>query len=233
MALDYFVWAIVGAERTVVVDTGFDYEEGKRRDRKIFRLPREGLEMIGVDVAKAEDVVVTHLHYDHAGTVDHFPNARFHLQEAEMVYATGRHMCHQAFNHAYTPGHICTMAQRAFEGRVAFHDGDDEIAPGVSIHRIGGHTMGMQCVRVMTARGWVVLASDATHYYENMQEVRPFPIVYNLADMVQGYEIMRGLASSSDHVIPGHDSLVMDYYPAPRSDFEGIVVRLDVPPKGV
>ena len=230
MPLDYFVWAIVGAERTVVVDTGFDHEEGKRRDRKIFRLPREGLEMIGVDAAKAEDVVVTHLHYDHAGTTDHFPNARFHLQEAEMVYATGRHMCHHAFNHAYTPGHICTMVQRAFEGRVAFHDGDAEIAPGVSVHRIGGHTMGMQCVRVMTARGWVVLASDATHYYENIEAVRPFPIVYNVADMVRGYEIMRGLAESNDHVIPGHDSKVVDFYPAPRPDLEGIVVRLDVPP---
>ena len=232
MPLDYFVWAIVGAERTVVVDTGFDYEEGKRRDRKIFRLPREGLEMVGVDAATVEDVVVTHLHYDHAGTTDHFPNARFHLQEAEMVYATGRHMCHEAFNHAYTPGHICTMVQRAFEGRVAFHDGDDEIAPGVSIHRIGGHTMGMQCVRVMTARGWVVLASDATHYYENIEKVRPFPIVYNVADMVRGYEIMRGLAESADHVIPGHDSKVVDFYPAPRPDLEGIVVRLDVPPGG-
>ena len=230
MPLDYFVWAIVGAERTVVVDTGFDHEEGKRRDRKIFRLPREGLEMIGVDAAKAEDVVVTHLHYDHAGTTDHFPNARFHLQEAEMVYATGRHMCHHAFNHAYTPGHICTMVQRAFEGRVAFHDGGAEIAPGVSVHRIGGHTMGMQCVRVMTARGWVVLASDATHYYENIEAVRPFPIVYNVADMVRGYEIMRGLAESNDHVIPGHDSKVVDFYPAPRPDLEGIVVRLDVPP---
>ena len=231
MPLDYFVWAIVGKERTVVVDTGFDYAEGERRERKIFRLPREGLEMIGVDAAKAEDVVVTHLHYDHAGTVDHFPNARFHLQEAEMVYATGRHMCHHAFNHAYTPAHICTMVQRAFEGRVAFHDGDAEIAPGVSVHRIGGHTMGMQCVRVMTARGWVVLASDATHYYENIEEVRPFPIVYNVADMVRGYEIMRGLASSNDHVIPGHDSKVVEFYPSPRSDLEGIVVRLDVPPR--
>ena len=230
MALDYFVWAIVGAGRTVVVDTGFDYEEGKRRNRKIFRLPREGLEMIGVDAAKAEDVVVTHLHYDHAGTVDHFSNARFHLQEAEMVYATGRHMCHGAFNHAYTPAHICTMVQHAFEGRVAFHDGDAEIAPGVSVHRIGGHTMGMQCVRVRTARGWVVLASDATHYYENIEQVRPFPIVYNVADMVRGYEIMQGLAESNDHVIPGHDSKVMEFYPAPSSDLEGIVVRLDVPP---
>ena len=230
MPLDYFVWAIVGASRTVLVDTGFDRAEGKRRERKILRLPREGLAMIGIDAAAAEDVIVTHLHYDHAGTVDHFPNARFHLQEAEMAYATGRHMCHGAFNHAYTPGHICTMVRHAFEGRVAFHDGADEIAPGISVHRIGGHTMGMQCVRVTTARGPVVLASDAAHYYENMERVAPFPIVYNVADMVRGYEIMRGLAASPAHVIPGHDPKVMERYPAAKPGLEGIVVRLDVAP---
>ena len=90
--------------------------------------------------------------------------------------------------------------------------------------------MGMQCVRVMTARGPVVLASDATHYYENMERVAPFPIVYNVADMVRGYEIMRGLAESPAHVIPGHDPKVMERYPAPKPDLDGIVVRLDVAP---
>ncbi len=230
MPLDYFVWAIVNQSRTVVVDTGFDHAEGKRRQRKIFRLPREGLAMVGIEAAQAKDVIVTHLHYDHAGTVDHFPNARFHLQEAEMAYATGRHMCHGALNHAYTPAHISPLVNRAFEGRVAFHDGAAEIAPGITVHRIGGHTLGMQCVRVMTARGPVVLASDATHYYENMERVAPFPIVYNVADMVRGYEIMRGLAESPAHVIPGHDPKVMERYPAPKLDLEGIVVRLDVAP---
>ena len=68
-----------------------------------------------------------------------------------------------------------------------FHDGDAELFPGVSLHLIGGHTMGLQAVRVATRRGWVVLASDASHFYANMEQVRPFPIVWSVADMVDGY----------------------------------------------
>ena len=85
---------------------------------------------------------------------------------------------HTPFGYAYSARHVTAMVERLFEGRVAFHDGADEIAPGISVHHIGGHTMGIQCVRVLTKRGWVVLASDASHFYENMEAVAPFPIVY-------------------------------------------------------
>ena len=86
----------------------------------------------------------------------------------------------------------------------------------------------MCCVRrVMTRRGWVVLASDASHFYANMEQQRPFPIVWSLADMVQGYGRLRELAESAAHIIPGHDPLVLERYPAPAKDLEGIVVRLD------
>ena len=230
MPLDYFVWAIVNNKRTIIVDTGFDYEEGQRRDRKIIRLPSEGLAMLGIDAKQVQDVIITHLHYDHAGTLNDFPQAGFHLQDLEMAYATGRHMCHEPFRHAYTVEHVKTLVDKLYSGQLVFHDGDEELAPGVSVHHIGGHTMGLQCVRVYTQRGWVVLASDASHFYENMEKTSPFPIVYNAGDMVQGYAKMRRLADSDQHIIPGHDPLVMARYPAPEKSLEGIVVRLDVEP---
>ena len=120
------------------------------------------------------------------------------------------------------------MVRRVYAGRVRFHDGDAELAPGVSVHLIGGHTMGLQVVRVATRRGWVVVASDASHFYANMEEIRPFPIVYNLTDMVEGYDRLRALADSPEHIIPGHDPLVLERYPAPsNSALQGIVARLD------
>ena len=231
MPIDYFVWAIVNDDRAVVVDTGFDAEEGARRGRTVERLPREGLGMIGVDAARVEDVVITHLHYDHAGTLGDFPAARFHIQDSEVTYATGRHMCRPAFGNAYTCDHVVELVKRVFAGRVAFHDGDGEVAPGITVHHVGGHTMGLQFVRVMTRRGPLVLASDAAHFYENMDAGAPFPIVYNVADMLEGHRRMRDMAKSADRVIPGHDPLVMTRYPAPRSDLEGAVVRLDVDPR--
>ena len=230
MPLDYFVWAVRNENRTIVVDTGFERTEGDKRGRTITRLPCEGLEIMGIDAAKVEDVIITHLHYDHAGTLDDFPAARFHLQESEMNYATGKHMCHEPFGHAYAPDHICTMVRRVFDGRVMFHDGAAEIAPGISVHWIGGHTAGVQCVRILTKRGWVVLASDASHFYENMEGTAPFPIVYSASDMVQGYATMRDLAESGKHIIPGHDPLVMERYPIAK-DGEKDVIRLDVMPK--
>lgn len=231
MPLDYYVWAITNENRTIVVDTGFDHKEGKRRNRQILRLPREGLAMAGIDSTTVEDVIVTHLHYDHAGTLDDFPRATFHVQDSEMAYATGRHMAHKPFGYAYSAHHVTAMVEKLFEGRLAFHDGDDQVAPGISVHHIGGHTKGIQCVRVLTKRGWVVLASDASHFYENMETTSPFPIVFSVADMIQGYAKMRGLAESPKHIIPGHDPLVMDRYAPLKADVADAVVRLDVAPK--
>ncbi len=119
------------------------------------------------------------------------------------------------------------MVRKAYAGRVSFHDGDAELFPGVSLHLIGGHTMGLQAVRVATRGGPLVLASDASHFYANMEQVRPFPIVWSVADMVAGYERLRGLAASPQHIIPGHDPLVMQRYPAPAEALRGIVARLD------
>lgn len=231
MPIDYFVWAIRNKNRTIVVDTGFEQKEAKRRGRQVQRTPAEGLAMVGVDAAKVQDVVVTHLHYDHAGTLNDFPEATFHIQDKEVNYATGRHMCHDTFGHAYTADHVCDLVRKVFDKKVAFHDGDEEIAPGVSLHLIGGHTMGVQCVRVMTKRGWVVLASDAAHFYENMNAEKPFPLVYNVSDMIAGFAKMHKLAESPRHIVPGHDPLVLKQYAAPKKSMAGIVAKLDLKPK--
>ena len=227
MPLDFFVWLIRGGGREIVVDTGFSAPTAARRQRDHIRCPSAGLGLLDVDARKIKDVVITHLHYDHVGNFDLFPAANFHLQDLEMKYATGRHMAQPVFRGAFDVEDIVGMVRNTYAGRVRFHDGDAEIAPGVSVHLIGGHTMGLQVVRVATRRGWVVLASDASHFYANMEQARPFPIVYNVADMVEGYDRLRALADSPAHIIPGHDPLVLARYPAPSGDLQGIVARLD------
>ncbi len=227
MPLDYFVWLIRGGGREFVVDTGFSAPMAAKRQRNHIRCPTEGLKLLNVDSENIKDVVVTHLHYDHIGNFDLFPAATFHLQDLEMNYATGRHMAKPVFSGAYEVEDVVGMVRRAYAGRVRFHDGDAEIAPGVSLHLIGGHTMGLQVVRVATRRGWVVVASDASHFYANMEQVRPFPIVYSVAAMVEGYDRLRALADSPAHIIPGHDPLVLERYPPPNSALQGIVARLD------
>jgi glyoxylase-like metal-dependent hydrolase (beta-lactamase superfamily II) len=145
-----------------------------------------------------------------------------------MSFATGRHMTRPALNHSFTADHIAELVRAVHGGRVVFHAGDDELAGGLSVHLIGGHTDGLQVVRVQTESGWLVLASDATHYYENMDSGRPFPIVYDLGAMGEGWETLRRLASSPDAVIPGHDPAVLERYPAAAPGLEGIAARLDL-----
>jgi len=226
--IDYFVWVIRNADRTIVVDTGFDAAEGAKRGRKVDRAPAAALEQIGVAAGSVEQVVVTHLHYDHAGTLGAFPKARFHLQEAEMAYATGPCMCHNFLRYPFTVEHVCDMVRNVYSGRVAFHDGDAEVAPGVTVHKIGGHSRGLQCVRVATATGPVVLASDSSHYYENFEQCKVFPITIDIADVLDGYVRLQALAGSPRRVVPGHDPLVLKRYPALNSQTQGIVHRLDV-----
>jgi len=150
MPLDYFVWLARSAERSFVIDTGFDAAVAKRRRRQLIRTPAEGLRLLGVDAGEVGDVVITHLHYDHVGNFTLFPKARFHLQDKEMEFATGRHMRHPVFAGAYEAEEVVGMVREVFKGRVEFHDGDAELAPGLSVHYIGGHTAGLQAVRVMT-----------------------------------------------------------------------------------
>jgi glyoxylase-like metal-dependent hydrolase (beta-lactamase superfamily II) len=85
----------------------------------------------------------------------------------------------------------------------------------------------MQIVRVNTRRGVVVLASDASHLYANMERGIPYPIAYNVGEVMEGYRRAFQLASSREHVIPGHDPLVLSRYPSPSSELKGWIVRLD------
>ena len=231
MPHEYYVWLIRGNGRNWLVDTGFDAAMASKRDRPRLRCPSEGLALLGVSAADIHDVIITHMHYDHAGNEDLFRGATYHLQDLEMSYVTGRHMCHHALAHPFECDDVVAMVRRLFRGTLQFHDKTEELAPGLSVHHIGGHTQGLQAVRVWTRRGWVVLASDAAHFYANLFEGRPFPILHSLADMMEGHRTLRKLASSDEHIIPGHDELVLKKYPAPRPELEGIVVRLDVDPK--
>lgn len=211
--MDYYIWLLEAEGRRILVDTGYDRGEGQARKRPIETPPEEMLRHYGVEAEAIETVILTHLHYDHAGSLHAFPNAKLWVQEAEMAYATGACMCHDALRMPFTGAHVCDMVRALYAGRVAFVSGSAEVAPGVEVHLIGGHSRGLQAVRVATRRGWVVLASDASHFYENFLSFQPFPIVVDMQDMLDGFTRLRQLASSEVHIVPGHDPLVRAAYP--------------------
>ena len=226
--MDYFIWVLRRGAEVILVDTGYDAEEGRARSRPIRLDPVEALAPLGIAPEAVTQLIVTHLHYDHAGGLHLFPNATLHMQAAEMAYATGPCMCHDTLRMPFTAAHVCEAVKRLYSGKVVFHDGDAEIAEGVTVHKIGGHSRGLQAVRVRTQAGWMVLASDATHFYENFWLRKPFPIVVDLQDMLDGFGLLERLASRRDLVVPGHDPLVRRLFPA---GVAGHITRLDPGPQ--
>lgn len=230
-SISYYVWAIKGPHGVFVCDTGFDEQAAKERGRTIMKPVGEGLKALGIEPSDVNHVIATHLHWDHAGNYDLFPNARYHVQDTEMAYATGRCMCHQMLRIPFSESDILAMVRKVFAYRVDFHDGDEELAPGITLHKIGGHSKGLMAVRVKTRRGHVVIASDSCHLYSHLDEGRVFPITYSVGDTLEGYRKLRKLASSRHHIVPGHDPDVVNLYPAAAPGLEHWAVRLDAEPK--
>lgn len=229
--MSYYVWLAKRGDETVLIDTGFSKATADRRQRNWQRCPIDSLRLLGVAPEAVNDVIVTHLHYDHAGNLPKTPNARLHLQSRELQFATSRYMCvkHITLGGVFESEDVTTVVRENFAGRVNLIDGHAVVRPGIEVHRTGGHTPGIQMVTVLTARGPVVLMSDCAHLYENISHQRPFYIVFDLADMMRGWRNGVLMAPSSDHVIPGHDSLVMDSFP-PVQGLEGIVCKLHEAP---
>jgi glyoxylase-like metal-dependent hydrolase (beta-lactamase superfamily II) len=231
MPMDFFVWVAVGGGRTILIDSGASAATCTARGHDFLRCPTEGLAQMKIDPASINDVITTHLHWDHAGNFEKFPNARFHLQTREAHHAVGPCICSPFLRRPFDVEQICSFVRTLYGGRVAFHEGEAEIAPGITVHHVGGHTQGLQIVRVMTRRGWVVVASDAMHYYANGETGTPFTVVVNVAEYMDGLSLVNRLADSAEHVIAGHDPAVMAMYPAISPELHEFVLRLDVMPK--
>jgi glyoxylase-like metal-dependent hydrolase (beta-lactamase superfamily II) len=228
MPMDYFLWAIVGDDAPpVVVDAGFRPETAERRGRRMVADPIAVLAALGVDAAEVRDVVLTHLHYDHSGYLGAFPRARFWVQDAELAFWTGRHAARGEIGRIVEPPDIVELVRLNFERRVRFVDGDEEMAGGIALHRVGGHAPGLQVVSVDTADGPLVLASDAAHFYANLEEDRPYAIVHSLPGMYAAFDRVRALAGGDDErIVPGHDPLVLERYAPASAALEGRAVDL-------
>ena len=116
----YYLWVVRNSERTVVVDLGFDRRSGEARGRKLIREPVEALAAVGVDAGQVETVIVTHMHYDHAGHTTAFPNARFIVQEREIAYCTGKAMGYAPCRRPFDVEHVTDIVRANFGSRVKF-----------------------------------------------------------------------------------------------------------------
>jgi glyoxylase-like metal-dependent hydrolase (beta-lactamase superfamily II) len=105
------------------------------------------------------------------------------------------------------------------EERLHLVDGSAEPYPGIVATRLGGHTPGQLIVDVGTDSGRVVLASDAMHYYEEIDRDRPYNLFNDLGDMYRAYDILRDLRGRPETtLVAGHDPQVRALYEATQPD---------------
>lgn len=227
MPMAYYVWVIEQPNRLVIVDTGFDATVAEERNREFLICPGDAMRRLDLDPDRVNDVILTHLHYDHAGNHHLFPNARFHTQAAEMAYVTGPWMTYPQLRLGYGRVDLKTMVDRLFEDRLIYHEGDSSLGNGIDLFRLGGHTGGLMAVGVETDRGRVMLASDTAVFYEGLEKGRVFPAAFHVGEELKGYRRLIELAGSVTHIIPGHDVEVMNRYPVALAD---IAWRVDLAP---
>jgi glyoxylase-like metal-dependent hydrolase (beta-lactamase superfamily II) len=205
----YYIWLAVSEGHTVVVDAGIRAGRAREVSGLDYVDPVRLLTGFGVDPETVDHVVLTHLHYDHCGAVAGFPGARFTVQRSEVDYWTGP-WAKRIERERWLLDEAALEHVRA--GVVDLVDGDAEVVPGLSVHLVGGHTAGMQVVRVETAGGAVVLASDAGHFHENIEDDRPAPLLHSMTGVYGAFDRVRELAGGG-LIIPGHDPEVLARYP--------------------
>ncbi|WP_198598166.1 N-acyl homoserine lactonase family protein [Blastococcus atacamensis] len=221
----YYVWLAVSDTDVVLVDAGI----GPSRAAAVPGLQYLGspVDLLGRFGVRAEDIgwsVLTHLHYDHTGVVADLPNATYVVQEAEWDYWTGpwaQRLTRERW--------LCApedLEHLAGSGRRRAVSGDAELLPGLSVHLVGGHTAGMQLVRLATGAGHVVLASDAAHFYENLTSDRPAPILHTMPAVYGAFDRITELADDAGLIVPGHDPGVLERFPADGADRTGSAVRI-------
>lgn len=229
--MDYFIWVVRNAVRTVLIDTGFSADGGAKRARDTVLPPVEAWTRLGIAPESAPDIVVTHAHYDHIGNLGHFPSSTIRIAREEFEFWVGPHVHRAQFHHSVEDSELAALAAARGEGRVAFFEDRLDLAPGIEVIRLGGHTPGQAVVIVQTSAGPVLLASDAVHYLEEYDADLPFVSVANLVDMYSGFDRIRELeqAGTVRHVVPGHDPGTLERfepYGAPLEGFASVIGRI-------
>ena len=230
--MDYFFWILRGADRTIVVDTGFSPAGGAVRNRTSLADVAELFASFGVDPASAPDVVVTHAHYDHIGNLGLFENSRIIMARAEYDFWSSKNAHRVMFHHSVQDEEIDYLHHVAREDRLVLFDDVFDVAPGVTVTKVGGHTPGQSVVRVETSEGVALLASDAIHYYEEYERDMLFMSVANLVDMYEGFDRIRALVENGDvtHLVSGHDPDTLNRFTPATGPFSHLAATIGVVP---
>jgi glyoxylase-like metal-dependent hydrolase (beta-lactamase superfamily II) len=216
--LSYYVWAIKAKNgETIVVDTGPSPAQGAARKVPEFVNPVEVLARIGATADSVNKVVISHMHWDHVGNIDAylqaFPKAKFYVQKREFDFCV-KNPVSQRKPIAILFDPLASKVVGGMEGsdRLVIVDGDYNLSPGVDLFLAPGHTLGLQVVRVNTAKGPAVVGSDCAHVFRGYREDIPSCFIMDMPVWIQSFDMVKSKAPI-DLIFPGHDVLMYQNYP--------------------
>jgi glyoxylase-like metal-dependent hydrolase (beta-lactamase superfamily II) len=217
------VWLLRGGQRTVLVDAGFHHERFVERWKpRDFVTPAAAVERAGVRPDQVTDIIVTHVHWDHADGLELFPNATVWIQKEEYEHHVAEDGTPK--DRAIEREVSTVLRQLHRDGRLRLVDGDaQEIMPGITVYTGGKHTYASQYVGVRASAGTVVIASDNAYLYENFERHVPIAQTLDSASNLRAQDRMRTLASPARLLVPGHDPAVFERYPRPGNG----IARID------
>src|SRR5499427_4090781 len=216
--IQMMVWLLKGpGGRNILVDSGFYREKFfKQWKVKDFVKPSEAVGKFGVKPEDITDIIITHMHWDHADGVDLFPKARVWIQKDEYGYYSGEAWQSKSAHGGIDPEDVMALVKLNLEGRVKLINGDDqEPMIGVRCYTGGRHTYASQFVSVNTKAGVVIVASDNLYLYENLEQRAPIAQTLDADSNLKAQERMRRLASDTRLIVPGHDPTVFARFTKP------------------
>lgn len=227
IGMDYYFWIARNAERVVVVDVGYDPAVGTRRGRTPLVDPIDALQRLGIASDHVEQIVATHAHYDHIGNLRRLPNAEVILARTEFDFWTGPYRGRAQFATSAETAELDHLAEIDEQGRMTLFSGSHQLAPGIELLEVGGHTPGQTIVTVNTSSGQVILSSDAIHYYEEYERDWPFAIVADLRAMYRSFDLIREMLDDPGRsLVAGHDPAVTERFAHLGTKLDGLVVRV-------
>ena len=216
--LQMMIWLLKGSNgKNILVDTGC-YHENVVKGKGIQNLikPSDAIAKLGVAATDITDVIISHMHWDHADGMDLFPNAKIWIQKDEYGYYTGTAWRAGGKHGGIEPDDVLTLVKLNMAGHVNLVDGDNvEIIDGIKVYTGGRHTYASQYVGVRTSGGTVVIASDNMYLYENLEKHAPIAQTFDFESNLKAQDRMTQIASRPDLIVPGHDPAVFVKFTKP------------------
>jgi len=210
------IWVLKGNDgRIAIVDSGFHRERYFRQFTvRDYVKPSEAIAPLGLRPEDVTDLLITHMHWDHAGGIDLFPAARVWIQKDEYDYYTSDAWQSPTTHGGIDADDVVEIVKRNTQGKVSFVRGDDDTSLSGITFGIGGkHTWASQFVGVQTRTHTVVLASDNMYLYENLDTHTAISQTLDAASNLRTQDRMKSIASEPRLLVPGHDPAVSARFP--------------------